>query len=558
MSIRVHELAKELKISVAALKKYLSDIGININSHMSPVSNEDAIKIREKFSIDKTLTKTKSLKNLTSYKFEGIASRVCGNILPYTGKDKRLLEKGYFVTQGIKVLRGFAPIKDLAACSEIDPTYQRPTNNDHVQSITRFYENNPPGAKFIPEIILSAYFSNYNLTQINIDSSSSTSETLKGIIENLNYYNFELLAGRKLRRIDGNHRLLAADEIKDDMLVPFSILLIETEKKEDEETDLDKENEAFIFYFLNGKAKKLLPNEMYKGLVTSEHWTDTELAVADPILPYLKEAYNFIIGKCPNIQSSEDFLHSLSNIFLKIGNKELENINLEVILITVDSIICDIERYTYFFENFNHLLLEFVFYLSIKVKNLDIDMEFKKIDSWLKTFHYTQDSFSCPIKMYNCILTALDKRTSIFMAMPFPDEDGRNVMEEYNDVKDKVVLKLTNKGYSIDFPDIMSHKAGSKDLSKNLHEKIENCHIFIADVTGDNYNVLYELGLAKALKKPYLLIRQRGADIKKPEAFDIYTEYKESYNPKALSSTLGKKLETHIVNILKDHYGILH
>ncbi|KQC06575.1 MAG: translation initiation factor IF-2 [Candidatus Cloacimonas sp. SDB] len=50
MSIRVHELAKEFKISTAALKKHLSDMGVEVKSHMSPVDEEVVTKIRAKFN----------------------------------------------------------------------------------------------------------------------------------------------------------------------------------------------------------------------------------------------------------------------------------------------------------------------------------------------------------------------------------------------------------------------------------------------------------------------------------------------------------------------------
>ena len=50
MPIRVHQLAKEFKISTAALKKHLGDMGITVKSHMSPVEDDVIEKIRAKFS----------------------------------------------------------------------------------------------------------------------------------------------------------------------------------------------------------------------------------------------------------------------------------------------------------------------------------------------------------------------------------------------------------------------------------------------------------------------------------------------------------------------------
>lgn len=50
MQIRVHELAKELKISTLALKKHLADLGVNIKSHMSFIEADVADKIRMKYN----------------------------------------------------------------------------------------------------------------------------------------------------------------------------------------------------------------------------------------------------------------------------------------------------------------------------------------------------------------------------------------------------------------------------------------------------------------------------------------------------------------------------
>ncbi|MCD4652229.1 MAG: translation initiation factor IF-2 N-terminal domain-containing protein, partial [Candidatus Cloacimonetes bacterium] len=50
MGLRVHELAKELKISTAALRKILKDMGLIVKSHMSFVEDEMVERIRKKFA----------------------------------------------------------------------------------------------------------------------------------------------------------------------------------------------------------------------------------------------------------------------------------------------------------------------------------------------------------------------------------------------------------------------------------------------------------------------------------------------------------------------------
>jgi translation initiation factor IF-2 len=57
MSIRVHELAKEFKISTAALKKHLGDLGVIVKSHMSPVDDEIVKKLRARFNEEMSAVK---------------------------------------------------------------------------------------------------------------------------------------------------------------------------------------------------------------------------------------------------------------------------------------------------------------------------------------------------------------------------------------------------------------------------------------------------------------------------------------------------------------------
>ena len=66
MPVRVHELAKEFKISTAALKKHLGDMGVVVKSHMSPVDDEIVDKIRAKFKEESDAVK-KRQKDINLY-----------------------------------------------------------------------------------------------------------------------------------------------------------------------------------------------------------------------------------------------------------------------------------------------------------------------------------------------------------------------------------------------------------------------------------------------------------------------------------------------------------
>ena len=45
LALRVHDFAKELKISSSALMKHLKDMGINVNHHMNYLEDEDLEKL---------------------------------------------------------------------------------------------------------------------------------------------------------------------------------------------------------------------------------------------------------------------------------------------------------------------------------------------------------------------------------------------------------------------------------------------------------------------------------------------------------------------------------
>ncbi len=75
MPIRVHQLAKELKISTAALKKHLNDMGVIVKSHMSPIDEETEKNIRAKFNEEFAAVKKRQYDRNTFHKKIVLADR---------------------------------------------------------------------------------------------------------------------------------------------------------------------------------------------------------------------------------------------------------------------------------------------------------------------------------------------------------------------------------------------------------------------------------------------------------------------------------------------------
>jgi nucleoside 2-deoxyribosyltransferase len=55
-------------------------------------------------------------------------------------------------------------------------------------------------------------------------------------------------------------------------------------------------------------------------------------------------------------------------------------------------------------------------------------------------------------------------------------------------------------------------EAGMGLITENIFSEIAKADLIIADITGGNPNVMYELGFAHALKKPVLHIVEKGAN----------------------------------------------
>jgi hypothetical protein len=95
--------------------------------------------------------------------------------------------------------------------------------------------------------------------------------------------------------------------------------------------------------------------------------------------------------------------------------------------------------------------------------------------------------------------------------------------------------------YSLVFDEIEEGN-GSINMHDNIHKVIEESHLVIFEISDLSRNVLYELGLAKGLKKKFLLLRE--AEIKDQLPFDIapfqFLVYRGDELPKFKNQLAGK------------------
>lgn len=526
-----------LENAIKAANTYYSDVSTNINKEGKNNSNTD--------------------KDYETYTFEGILGHNCGEVVTPTSIDpKRIQERGFKVKDGIKVLRGFANSAILAFASQKDENYQRDENFEHLNAIEKFVENIRASAKYLPEVTLIAR--GYDkLERINL--SGALSKTQKGELDNLEYYKLTISTD-KLYRIDGNHRLEALK--KDNYYIPFSIIIWE-------DTDINPDDEAFLFYFLNSKAKKLTTEENLKGLVNTTTWKPHELLEANKYLPHLQYLEEQIkTNKFLNSYfCNNEPIKNIAEVLDKIEeNIELEQFK-EILSLTNELLICDKWNDLKIFKFYCQL----IFYIAYKNqdKNACISI-LDNINNWVKRYKFDNTTFNNPILLYKSAeKTNITRPIKVFVAMPYYDDE---IIEDFNDQLKKLSEELIQK-YPLlenrfEIYEVMKHRGYEIDIQEQILEQIKSASIFVADISEHickkgtktvdshaNPNVMYELGLAKG--QPHteiILLKNKKDKIEVPS--DIITKYHNKFEfDKKVS--MRKKLFEAIENILKDKFEII-
>lgn len=122
------------------------------------------------------------------------------------------------------VLRGFAPLGDLAKISQKSDSYQRNADNTHKKDIIKFLYSGK--YTYFPDIILACRAANYTEFISKIGNDSDVDFTDVRFVEGLTVLKeylpvqshrarhsfLDIKSNKKLLRIDGNHRLEPFDE----------------------------------------------------------------------------------------------------------------------------------------------------------------------------------------------------------------------------------------------------------------------------------------------------------------------------------------------------------
>lgn len=486
-------------------------------------------------------------------------------------------------------LRGFAPIKELARISKADYSYQRDILDKQQATISNFLETET--FLFFPEVILSYKFkallddsklklnktplqfielgnnfssqnkkvgikfnkpSTVSISEVKVAELTIDDEFLNQLIESEN---------QPFHRIDGNHRLSAADETNssfiNDLKIPFCIILGQEfydgiGEVITEDSEYFNKSIQVYFHNINTKTIPLTSEENLKGIINNlTRFPDEEVSIiiktdGKLVRNLLGETKEFsVYPEFKNIIKDKEKSFSVALINLLIENKfrktglikKIQNALAEVNTIITNSTI-----------QFNDkLLLTAIFYLCKKTS-------ITNLLNWIITNRLDAIEYISEYNIIDLYEEYAKSEIKVFVAMPYFDGDVE-VVEEYNNIYKTVIDAIANK-YSIRislYP-VMQNKGETQDQIQDIINKIQDCTIFISDISGNNANVLYETGWARALKKHTILVRDSTSD--KPKS-DYSNDTYHSYKRNALSVSLSKIVNENILAILTKNYGLI-
>lgn len=485
-------------------------------------------------------------------------------------------------------LRGFANIKDLANISEADYSYQRGLIDR--KDISDFLETQT--YLFFPEVIMSYKIKfalkgkenekepsvllqtgkNYKCN-LSFDKSTFTVKEIclsKGNTEKIKIAELMLdeSLGKQLHRIDGNHRLSAAEKSNSNkvnrMVIPFCLLLGTEYYDKNERLISNKSEKEFekatkvFFHNINTKTIPLTSEENLRVMIDdTENFSDSELneifGGEYPVLTrqLIKYVNPQIFTNLRHI-IEDNFRTFYNDIFQKFLESDLDKSDCVTLVSTSLQAVNTLYGETAELKANNSIGLLTAF-LWFHIHGHEIFNGFK---NWILNNHIfevssdiTSDSL---IGLYNKLIS---QEIKVFVAMPFFDGNPQ-VVADYNIIYDNKIKDLAQRyKVNISLYPIMCEKGATQDQIQDIINKIKKAKIIFADITDNNPNVLYEMGWARALEdKQVVIIRRKGSPEPKSDyKNDTYHEYDDSCRVTSLSAII----EDNILEILEKNYGLI-
>ncbi len=460
-------------------------------------------------------------------------------------------------------LRGFASYKILSAVSEKNPDVQRDLIEQHKGEMAEFL--NKGEYRFFPEVILSVSLlseNNYSEVEDFFTTVRNSGEWGNKSLGNYSISIFRHESGdknkishisfdetkTKLNRIDGNHRLSAAEAVNEDFTIPFCLVLCRTNEEE-------KQFSRAIFHNINAKQIPLSLEENLKVILSSPEVFSDDKLKSDPSFGwkyYLarKTLQDIDFQYFPAInsyisQAKYSFFVDLFGFLLKNHSVEENNSAIGVVkskLVEVEQALVESEITA---TTTNIAVIGALAYYK-----LTSEFKYRGFLSWIKKNNIGNVEklhIDDVINLYDEIYEHVPKKVFLARWYPSAEKDGEN---DFRKAESRIgAMKEVVRELNLDLTDLGTRETGTFDIREVMYHDIRECDIFIADLSGARHNVMIEVGYAlKHVETSRMLFYFQETDNCKSVPFDVSHL---NYVPIVDSLEIKTSVKDRIANILE-------
>lgn len=473
---------------------------------------------------------------------------------------------------GFPCIRGYAKLGDLAKVSKSDISYQRDLLTGHKAEITQFLSDRTN--LFFPEVILACKL-RYDFNKKNAVSGLHPIEdirTKKKFQSNVDRTTIRFQKSNELasiaiyednneallNRVDGNHRLSAAtlkEEFKE-YVTPFCVIILSDDFN-------DNQKDKVIFHNINFKSipldeehslkiiledRDLFPDDSLKS--QSLGW---EYFLTRKIIEHISELKNISV-----VQSTHKYRTLIKNICKILLDKKIIERNdksAERISESLKEIDLRCKSKPYLGGNVG--VLSAVVIIHIEKPKL--------LDSFIKWIEESQ-LYGIKEISVTSLLDIFNKRVESKSRDVFISLHINNPESEKNYQAIKSVIQNINKQFFMQDRELKlvpiridkSDTPYTFQITEKIIQKIEDCGLFIADLTGMNPNVYQESGYVMGYIKGkeldnkiiFLLYHKKGdRNVDKKVAFNL-----RNFSQIRFADRIKMKKE--IFQKIKESYGL--
>ena len=411
-------------------------------------------------------------------------------------------------------IRGFASLKDLYRASIPYPDVQRNLIETHKGEMAQFL--NSGEFTFFPEVILATVLADStDLTEVeafremvcsqdgfngtiggykftvSVNKTKSPKDTRNEDRIKTAHVHFEETE-KTIYRIDGNHRLSAAEESRTDYNTPYCLLLFRTQDESDRFSRV-------IFHNINSKQIPLELEQSFKVIIEGEAVFSDRLLQTDPSFGFhfylsRKLLKQIDISYFPSINiliSNYKYTYfiELFKYFIENGVVPKDDSAVEIVKSNLNEIEQAIRTSQIAQITNNISILGAMSYYNIV--NPD---KYRHFICWIRKNNIGTISnlhVDDVIEIYDKIYTNSPKRA--FLARWYPattDQEAAKAKHRFDAIKETV------ESLGIELVDMGTQITGTFDIRSVMYTQISECDIFIADLTGARHNVMVEVGYA--------------------------------------------------------------